>query len=177
MMTLKINAVFYFLLLAIGLTLSSLALADEHIESWNKEQLKVIELNRWVALAPKEAGYEAYKALFHPEFTNWYMAGDKKALRTRSEYLALVKDWLDKGNYATYSKVTPISIDVFGEIAYIRQIKEEHFHHPDQAPTKFIGHFASVMKKHEGKWTFFRTSFETRYRGPMEKVQNEVVKK
>lgn len=141
--------------------------ASEIHETWNEEQSKIIELNRWVALAPKEAGFEAYAELFHPDFTNWYMAGDKESLRTRADYLSLVKDWLEAGNYATFSKVTPISIDIFGDVAYIRQVKEEHFHHSDQAPTKFVGHFASVMKKHKGKWTFYRTSFDTRYRGPM----------
>jgi len=136
-------------------------------KNWNEEQLKIIELNRWVALAPKQAGYEAYTELFHPNFTNWYMAGDKKSLRSRAEYLALVKEWLDAGNYAIYSKVEPISVEIFGDIAYVRQIKEERFHHPDQPTTQFVGHFASLMKKYNGKWTIYRTSFDTRYRGPL----------
>ena len=141
-------------------------------ENWSEEQLEIIELNRFVALAPKQVGYEAYAELFHPDFTNWYMAGDKKNLRSRAEYLSLVKDWLDARNYATFSKVDPISIDVFGDIAYVRQVKEEHFFHPDQPPTKFIGHFASLMKKHKGKWTIYRTSFDTRFRGPFSDKSN-----
>lgn len=136
-------------------------------QDWNKEQLDIIELNRWVALAPKEAGYQAYAALFHPDFTNWYMAGDQASLRTREEYLALVKKWLDDGNYATYSKVVPISVEIFGDIAYVRQLKEERFSHPNEEPSQFVGQFASLMKKHNGKWTFYRTSFQTRYRGAL----------
>ncbi|BDX05853.1 nuclear transport factor 2 family protein [Planctobacterium marinum] len=148
---------------------SSIAAPDKHSASeqnWSEEQLEIIELNRFVALAPKQVGYEAYAELFHPDFTNWYMAGDKKSLRSRAEYLSLVSDWLHAGNYATFSKVDPISIDVLGDLAYVRQVKEEHFYHPDQPPTKFVGHFASLMKKHNGKWTFYRTSFDTRFRGP-----------
>jgi len=38
---------------------------------------------------------------------------------------------------------------------------------PNGEPTMFVGHFASLMKKHNGQWTFYRTSFDTRYRGPM----------
>ena len=142
--------------------------AEEQGESWTQEQLEIIELTRWVAMAPKQAGYQAYADLFYPDFTNWYMSGDKTSLRGREEYLALVKDWLSAGNHATYSEVDTISVDVIGDIAYIRQIKEEHFQHPDQPATKFVGHFASLFKKHKGKWRFYRTSFDTRYRGPLD---------
>ncbi|WP_164078388.1 YybH family protein [Alteromonas facilis] len=148
--------------------LLSLETVSVNAQDWNKEQLDILELSRWVALAPREAGYNEYAALFHPDFTNWYMAGDKESLRTREQYLSLVKNWLEQGNYATYSKVVPISVDVFGDIAYVRLIKEERFHHPDTPPTQFIGQFASLMKKHNGKWTFYNTSFDTRYRGPLE---------
>ena len=141
---------------------------DKQTEQWNQDQREIIEVNRWVPLAPKEAGYDAYAALFHPEYTNWYMVGDKETLTTREQFLGGVKRWLDNGNHATYSKVVPISVEVFGDIAYIRHLQEEHFHHPDKAPTMFVGHFASLMKKHKGKWTFFRTSFQHRYRGPIE---------
>ncbi|GHF24889.1 hypothetical protein GCM10017044_19560 [Kordiimonas sediminis] len=147
---------------------STVSVADEAKNVWSKEQQEIIELNRWVAMAPKEAGYEAYAALFHPDYTNWYMEGDQRSIRTRDAYLDAVKSWLDAGNYATYSKIVPVSVDIIGDVAYIRNLAEEHFHHPDQDPTKFVGHFVSLMKKHEGKWTFYRTSFQTRYRGPIE---------
>lgn len=141
--------------------------AENREKIWNKDQLEIIEINRWVPLAPKEAGYEAYATLFHPDYTNWYMVGDKDTLTTREQFLGGVKKWLEAGNYATYSKVVPISVEIFGDIAYLRHLQEEHFHHPDKAPTMFIGHFASLMKRHNGKWTFYRTSFQHRYRGPI----------
>ncbi len=134
---------------------------------WSEEQAEIIEVTRFVALAPKEVGFEEYAKLFHPEFTSWHMANGKESLRNKEQYLSLVKDWLGQGNYATYSRVEPISIEVFGDLAYVRQVKEENFFHPDRAPTMFIGQFASLMKKYNGKWTFYRTSFDTRYRGPM----------
>lgn len=148
--------------------------AKEEQTTWNDEQLKIIELTRWLALAPKEAGFDVYAALFHPDYTNWYMAGDKSTLRNRAQYLALVKKWLDAGNHATESEVETISVDVFNDIAYVRQIKKEQFYHPDKTPTKFEGHFASLLKKHNGKWTFFRTSFDTRFRGPIDATPTTV---
>jgi len=143
-------------------------LSAEKVKAWSKDQLEIIEVNRWVPLAPKEAGYDAYAALFHPDYTNWYMVGDKESLTTREQFLGGVKKWLDAGNYAIYSKVVPISVEVFGDIAYVRHLQEEHFHHPDKAPSMFVGHFASLLKKYKGKWTFYRTSFQHRYRGPID---------
>jgi hypothetical protein len=141
--------------------------AENLVETWNKDQLDIIEINRWVPLAPKEAGYEAYAALFHPDYTNWYMVGDKETLTTREQFLAGVKSWLEAGNYSNYSKVVPISVEIFGDIAYVRHLQEEHFYHPDMPPSMFVGHFASLMKRYNGKWTFYRTSFQDRYRGPI----------
>lgn len=158
----------YFFTLFVILVSGTCLSADETRENWNKDQLEIIEINRWVPLAPKEAGYEAYAELFHPDYTNWYMVGDKEMLTTREQFLGGVKRWLDEGNYANFSKVVPISVEIFGDIAYVRHLQEEHFHHPDKAPTMFVGHFASLMKKHKGKWTFYRTSFQHRYRGPIE---------
>ena len=154
------------------LLLSHCAMAEKTGTNWSKEQLEIIELNRWVPLAAKEAGYKAYTDLFHPEYTNWYMAGDKESLRTREQFLTAVKGWFEAGNYATFSKVEPISVEVFGDLAYVRYVQEEHFHHPDQPATKFVGHFASLMKKHKGKWTFYRTSFQDRFRGPLEQPED-----
>lgn len=158
----------YFFTLFVILVSGTCLSADETKENWNKDQLEIIEVNRWVPLAPKEAGYEAYAELFHPDYTNWYMVGDKEMLTTREQFLGGVKRWLDEGNYANFSKVVPISVEIFGDIAYVRHLQEEHFYHPDKAPTMFVGHFASLMKKHKGKWTFYRTSFQHRYRGPIE---------
>lgn len=157
----KLGLLFYLVLT------SFCAFASESELNWSAEQRDIIELSRFVALAPKQVGFDAYADLFHPEFTNWYMKGGQESLRNRADYLTLVKGWLDAGNYATYSKVIPISVEIFGDLAYVRLLKEERFHHPDQPPTQFVGQFASLLKKHNGRWTFYRTSFQERYRGSL----------
>lgn len=149
------------LLLTLTLLTSSFASASEY----SKDELEIIEVNRWVPLALKEAGFEAYTALFHPEYTNWYMRGEEGILTTREQFLTGVKGWFEDGYYANFSEVQPISIDIFGDIAYLRHIQEEHFVHPDGTKSMFKGYFAAIMKKHKGKWTFYRTSFSELYRG------------
>lgn len=153
------------LLLCLALIFGSTAPA--FAADWSDDQKQIIEVNRWVPLALKEAGFESYAKLFHPEYTNWYMRGDKDSLTNRAQFLGGVKTWFEKGNYATFSYVEPISIEIFGDLAYVRHLQEEHFIQADGSRSKFVGHFASLMKKHEGKWTFFRTSFQERYRGPI----------
>lgn len=139
------------------------ALADE----WTMEQKEIIARNEAVPLVLKEKGFTAYAKMFHPDYTNWYMPGDKDSVRSRENYLDSVKDWFENGNYAIYSKVTPISVEIVGDIAYEQHVQEEHFIDANGNKTKFIGHFSSLMKKYEGKWTFYRTSFQERYRGPL----------
>jgi len=149
------------ILAALILLSSSFAIADDY----SKDELEIIELNRWVPLVLKEAGFEAYTELFHPDYTNWYMQGEEGILTTREQFLGGVRGWFEDGNYANFSEVQPISIDILGDVAYFRHIQEEHFVHPDGSQSMFKGYFASIMKKHEGKWTFYRTSFSELYRG------------
>lgn len=158
---------FFLLTMLFSAQANALESSNTEIPAWSEEQAEIIAVSRFVALAPKELGFEEYSNLFHPDFTSWYMRGGTESLRTREQYLALVRDWLDEGNYAISSEVNPISIEIFGDIAYVRQVRIERFHNPNGEPTMFVGHFASLMKKHNGQWTFYRTSFDTRYRGPM----------
>lgn len=144
---------------------SASALASQ--EQWSQDQAEIIEINRYVPLALKEEGFTAYSELFHPDYVNWYMAGDKNSLLDRKAFLDGVRKWFEAGNYATYSAVVPISIEVMGDLAYVRHLQEEHFLGPGGKKSKFIGQFAGLMKKHQGKWTFYRTSFQERYRGDL----------
>ena len=157
-----------FALLLLWLTIASESVfSDPNSSQWNEEQLAIIELNRWLPLSLDKEGFNAFSEYFHPEYTNWYMKGDKQSLVDRDEYLSRVKAWHDQGNYATKSEVIPISIEVFGDIAYIRFIQVEHFANKEKELTMFIGQFASLLKKHNGRWKMYRTSFQERYRGPL----------
>ena len=91
------------------------------------------------------------------------MTGVKQLL----PFLNAVKGWFENGNKATFSHVVPISIDIFGDHAYVRHLQEEHFVDEQGGTSKFIGEFASIMKKVDGHWRFYRTSFQQRYRGPI----------
>lgn len=153
---------------------STPSMAEE--KQWTAEQQNIININTWVPLALKEAGFDEYSKLFHPDYSNWVMSTDPIRVLNREQFLSGVKSWFEKGNFAHFSYVEPISVDVMGDIAYVRHLQEEHFTHHDGTQSKFMGHFASIMKKHQGRWTFYRTSFDTRYRGPIEGTDKTFVK-
>lgn len=131
-----------------------------------QDRAEIIRLNEYVPLALKAEGFDRYAALFHADYTNWSMSGTKPL--TRAEFLAAVERWFDAGNYATESEVVPVSLELFGDFAYLRHFQKEVFMAPDGKRSAFVGEFASVLKKQDGRWLFYSTSFHTTYRGPVE---------
>lgn len=149
------------------LVLSALpALAENHKsaqevnagpQQWNSEQVKLIELNRQVALSLKRDGFEAYSKLFHPNYSNWFMGVLPE--RPRAVFLADVKSWFDAGNYAIDSVVEPISVIIDGNAAYMRLKQTETFIDAKGVKSSFAFNSMNVMKKHQGRWTFYSTTF------------------
>lgn len=126
-------------------------------QSWNAEQQQLIDINQDIPLKLKRDGFAAYSAQFHPDYTNWYMSNPKP--KPREEFLGSVKQWFGQGNYATASQLTPISIQIEGETAYMRFVQKEDFIDAKGKKSSFTGLFASLMKKSDGKWLFYATSF------------------
>jgi len=58
-------------------------------KQWGAEQSLLIEMNRQVALTLKRDGFEAYSALFHPEYSNWFMG--VLPVRDRAVFLRDIK--------------------------------------------------------------------------------------
>lgn len=151
---------YFYSILFLSLTIFSFSLsASEKSSQWTSEQKQLIKLNQQLPLTLKQHGFDAFAERFHPQYSNWYMPGDRTNLVSRERYLRGIKMWFDDGNYTTFSKVTPISVKIVGVTAYMRHQQEEHYINNKGKRSKFIGHYASVLKKHNNKWTMFHTSF------------------
>lgn len=120
---------------------------------------EILALERDVALVLANEGFEAYAARFHPEYTNW-SGGD--TVLDRQAYLDRVRTWYDAGHRAVATTIVPITIDLIGDVALSRYTLREEF--SDQ--TAFVGRFVSLARRHQGRWTLYRTSFTTIFRGP-----------
>jgi len=124
-----------------------------------RDREQVMALERDVALVLANEGFDAYAALFHPEYTNW-SGGD--GVLDRQTYLDRVKPWYEAGNRAVATDIRPVSIEIMGDLALSRYTLREKF----SDGTAFVGRFASLARRHEGRWRLYRTSFSTIYRGP-----------
>lgn len=126
-------------------------------KQWSAEQSLLIEMNRQVALTLKRDGFEAYSALFHPEYSNWFMG--VLPVRDRAVFLRDIKQWFDAGNYAVASEIEPISVNIDGDTAYLRLKQTEHFTDAKGTRSSFSFLGTDIMKKYQGKWTFYASSF------------------
>jgi ketosteroid isomerase-like protein len=120
---------------------------------------QVLALERDVALVLANEGFDAYAALFHPDYNNW-SGGD--SVIGREAFLRRVKAWYDAGNRAVAVEIRPVSTEIMGDLAYSRYALREDF----ADGTAFVGRFASLSRRHERRWLLYRTSFTTIYRGP-----------
>jgi ketosteroid isomerase-like protein len=128
-----------------------------------RERDEVRALEEGVALVLANEGFDAYAALFHPDYTNW--SGGPKVL-DREAFLEAVRRWYDAGNRAVAVEMRPLSIELLGDLALSRYVLREEFNDG----TVFVGRFASLARRHEGRWTLYRTSFSTVYRGAREEA-------
>jgi hypothetical protein len=114
-----------------------------HFGTSNDEVL-VLALERDVALVLANEGFDAYAALFHPEYTNW-SGGD--AVLSRSEYLDRVRLWYNAGNRAVATAIKPVAIEIVGDLALSQYTLREE----SSDGTAFVGRFASLARRHEAR--------------------------
>jgi len=123
------------------------------------DEAAIRTLEEGVATVLTREGWDAYSALFHQDYVNW---ADGSRLTTREEFLSAVKRWHEAGNQATATSLVPVSLEIFGDVAYFRYRLREDFNNG----ATFIGDFASMPRRQNGAWLLYRTSFWTKYRGP-----------
>lgn len=146
-----------------ALALVGLCLLQAPARAETADQRAVRELEAGVALVLTRQGFDAYAALFHPDYSNWTGRG---APINRAEFLAGVKQWHGAGNHAVAVALQPISFEVFGDVALSRYRLREDF----KDGSSFVGRFTSLTKRAAGRWLLFRTQFETEYQGETAKA-------
>lgn len=149
-------------ILAGMISLASAARADS-TEAPGQVQVAVRQLEERVARVLAVDGFDAYAALFHPDYSNW---GDGGVARDREAFLSGVRRWHAGGGHALSTQLTPLSVEVFGDLALSRYVLREDFNDGNA----FVGRFVSLAKREQGRWLLFRTSYTTLYRGPTGKA-------
>ena len=82
-------------------------------------------------------GFDAYAALFHPEYTNW--SGGERVL-DRAGFPEAVRTWHDAGNHAVCAALHPVSARRDGErwLLYRTSFSTVFRGPPDAAPSGLV---------------------------------------
>lgn len=124
------------------------------------DKIEIEQLAKNIPLILSNQGWEAYESKFSQGYRNWSMTRDQ--VRTRKEYLGLVKDWYDAGNRATGSEVETIDfIPVAPDMTLYLHSQREEFNDPNDSTitrTRDI-RFVTIYKKEQGQWKNYFTAF------------------
>lgn len=121
------------------------------------QEAAVLNMERDLALVLTRDGFDAFAAQFHDDFTLW-IDGREVA---RADYLPPVAAWRAAGNGAVSTRMIPVSVDVFGDLALSRFVLREDF----IDGTSFVGRFVSLARRDNGCWKAYRSTVFTLYRG------------
>jgi len=122
------------------------------------QEAAVLNMERDLALVLTRDGFDAFSAQFHDDFTLW-IDGREVA---RADYLPPVAAWRAAGNGAVSTRMLPVSVDIFGDLALARFVLREDF----IDGTSFVGRFVSLARRDNGCWRVYRSNVFTLYRGP-----------
>ena len=124
---------------------------------WNDEQREVIRFLESLPETYASGNFDAYMDKYHTGYTNWYMTHDK--LHDHGQLGAMVQRSLDAGMQILDFRVTPLTIEIDGDEAFVRYIEEEKGLNDDKVEEWRRYHFVASLRRSDGKWQFWRTSF------------------
>lgn len=150
------------LLFAVALlTLSACTTSNKPASAFTEQDQAEIEaLARDIPLILANDGWEAYQSHFADNYQNWSMAGDQ--VRSREEYLGMVKTWYEAGNRATGSEITTIGfIPITPDLILYLNAQREIFRNPQDSTRQLVRdiRFVSAYIREDGQWKNSFTAF------------------
>lgn len=133
---------------------------NEVVYTITESDRKEIEaLKKNIPLILANEGWEAYEKTFSKNYQNWHMLSDE--VRTREEYLSLVKQWYDAGNRANDSEVESVAFIPIAKnkVMYLhKQIERFDLVDTEDKVARDI-RFIGIFIKEEGEWKVDFTAF------------------
>ncbi|MFQ5547657.1 MAG: YybH family protein [Woeseia sp.] len=139
----------------IAILLSVSAIASE--VNWKPEELEVIRFLESLPKAYATGDLGSYLDKYHEGYTNWYMTTDR--VHNYAEIAEAVRRSQEAGYRILDFRVTPITIEIDDDRAFVRYVEEEKAldENGKEAWSKF--HFAAILVRSEGRWKLWRTDF------------------
>ena len=103
-----------------------------------------------------ETDFDAWAQGYAEDWSYWRV-GDPE-IRARDEHMALVRDFIDKGNRPTAFALEPVDILIRGDIALLRLIAEETLLSPSGEERVVRYASASVLTREDGVWQVLATN-------------------
>jgi len=126
-------------------------------QGWNAEQLEVISFLESLPETYVSGDLSVYMDKYHDGYTNWYMTSDR--VHNHAEISEAVKRSQNAGLRILDYRVTPITIEVEDDRAFVRYVEEEKVLDEEGVEewTKF--HFVATLIRTDGRWQLWRTNF------------------
>ena len=136
---------------------------QNHTTISKRDKDKIRALATDIPLILANQGWEPYEQCFDAEYRNWSMA--RNNVRSRSEYLGLVKQWYEDGNKATASQVYDVEfIPLSDDLVMYLHVQREDFSNDDGEDVGFREiSFVSIYKRtQDDSWQVYFTGFMDR---------------
>jgi ketosteroid isomerase-like protein len=145
----------------IGILIFIICFSVARGQSFTQQDKNTIEkIAKDLPLILTNEGWDAYQSYFAQDYQNWSMIGDQ--VRSRNEFLGLVKEWYDGGNRATASEIETIDFIPVGQdmVLYLHAQKEvfNDPQNPDVSRERNI-RFTSLYRKEDDGWKVVFTAF------------------
>ncbi|SFR34009.1 hypothetical protein SAMN04490243_0765 [Robiginitalea myxolifaciens] len=153
-------SIFLILLFSVPSSVWSQDIPQPGVLITESDKKAIADLARDIPLILSNEGWDAYTNTFTNDYKNWSMIGDK--VRERKEYLSLVKDWYDKGNRATESRLNSIGfIPVDSScVLFLYALREEFNSTNDSSGNNSRDiRFVAIYRKIDGAWKNSFTAF------------------
>lgn len=137
----------------VGLTIPPGAAAADL--KWTAEEQAVIDAVKDGPVGI-ESDFDAWAQGYAEDWSYWRV-GDPET-RARDEHMALVRDFIDKGNRPTAFALEPVDILIRGDIALLRLIAEETLLSSSGEERVVRYASASVLTREDGDWRILATN-------------------
>ncbi len=131
--------------------------ASASAPKWTADQLEVIRFLESLPEAYATGDLSHYLDKYHKGYTNWYMTNDR--IQDYAEVAAIIKRNQEAGVRIVDFRVTPITIEIEGDRAFVRYVEEELAPNDKGTEEWTRYHFAATLVRTDGTWQLWRTNF------------------
>ena len=143
------------LLLLAGL--SGSAAGQEPASSWSPEQLAVIELaGRGPVGIEDPRIFAEWESRYHPDWTYWRMGTEE--VRPRDVHMGLVRGVMEGGVKVTGYELTPIRVQVQGDLAVLSANSVETLEQADGSTLVVRYSQTTTFVRESGRWLVYASS-------------------